>query len=55
MSKLTDSFEKIRYDDNKRNQREELLSKMTNEEIDLLIENTNIVQGKIYLSQFKKS
>ena len=55
MSKLTDSFEKIRYDDNKRKQREELLSKMTNEEIDLLIENTHIVQGKIYLSQFKKS
>lgn len=55
MSKLTDEFEKIRFDENKAKERKELLEKMTNDEIDTLIQATALVQGKIALSKFKKN
>lgn len=54
MSKLTDKFETIRYDENKKDERLKLLKEMSNSEIDILIKNTPIAQGKIALSKFKK-
>lgn len=37
-----------------REEREEKLKTMSNEEIDEIIKSCNIVQGKIYYSKFKK-
>ncbi len=52
--KVMDALEKFYEDYETREEREEILNKMSNEEIDKLIECASSIQCKIYLSKFKK-
>lgn len=52
--KVMDALEKFYEDYETREEREEILNKMSNEEIDKLIKCASSIQCKIYLSKFKK-
>ena len=49
-----EKYKSIDNEKHSRKEREDLLKTMTNEEIDELIKLMPIVQGKIYVSKFKK-
>ena len=49
-----DALERFYEDYETREKREEALKRMSNEEIDKLIEAMQNIYGKIYLSKFKK-
>ena len=49
-----EKYKSIDNEKHSRKEREDLLKTMTNEEIDELIKLMPVVQGKIYVSKFKK-
>ena len=52
---MNDIIEKFQRDYPTKAEKDEALSKMSNAEIDELIEASSNIQGKIYYSSFKKS